>query len=84
MVSELISLETLCFHRKCRGPAGGAGVCPPRGKDVQPPGSTGRGVPGVCPLPGGPVCGGGTEGRPSRLPPQALLFTASITGLLAV
>ena len=76
MVSELISLETLCFHRKCRGPAGGAGVCPPRGKDVQPHGSAGRGVPGVFPLHGGPVCGGGTEGRPSRLPPQVLLFAA--------
>lgn len=76
MVSELISLETLCFHRKCRGPAGGTGLCPPRGKDVQPHGSAGRGVPGVFPLHGGPVCGGGTEGRPSRLPSQVLLFAA--------
>ena len=70
--SELIGLETLCFCRRRRGPASGAGVRPPRGKDVQPRGTAGRGVQGVFPLHGGPVCDGGAEGKPSRQPPHAL------------
>lgn len=64
---ELIGLETLYFCRKRRGPASGAGVRPPRGKDVQPHGTAGRGVQGVFPLYGGPVCDGGAEGKPTVL-----------------
>lgn len=74
----------------CRGPGGaaaGPGVCPPGAEDVQPHRSPGRGVHGVCPLHGGPVCDGAAEGKPSprpRLggPACPLLGRAALSGAL--